>query len=71
MKTIISAQAYHRPKWNIRKSNWPVYQENIVLQLIEKKTNPEFNPTQINKIINEFQQTITSAENKAFGAKPR
>lgn len=33
---INTAQTYHRPKWNIRKSIWSVYQENITLQLTEK-----------------------------------
>ena len=28
-----TTQNYLQPKWHIRKTNWPIYQENIVLQL--------------------------------------
>ena len=38
-----------------------------MLQFIEKETDSEFDPSQINKIINKFQQTITLATDKAFG----
>ena len=50
-----------------KKKNWPVYQENITLQLTEKETEPELDPARINETINNFQQIITSAANKSFG----
>ena len=40
----ITTQNYLQPKWHIRKKNWPIYQENITLQLTEKETEPELNP---------------------------
>ena len=47
--------SYHQPKWKIRKTNWPVYQENITLQLTEKEMESELDSVQINKIINSKQ----------------
>ena len=37
-----------------------------MLQLNEKETEPELDPTRINETINNFQQIITSAADKSF-----
>ena len=67
MKAISSHPKYSIDQKNIRKSNRLVYQENITLQLAEEETDCEINPAETNKTINEFQQIIISAGDKAFG----